>query len=110
MSATPARRYPTIATLPLPPTQRDPLRLFQRVQLLPRVLDHRDRRDFDIGEFAVDLLGATNIDVLNNVTGCRIDLDLAAWTVGVLPFLEKIHCFVGGELTSGDLDQVEDCR
>ena len=32
--------------------------LFLRVQLLPRILDHRDCRDLDIGELAADLLGA----------------------------------------------------
>src|SRR5712692_1739187 len=46
--------------------------LFDRVEFLPRVLDHRDRRDLDVGELAVDLLGAADIDVLHDVAGCRI--------------------------------------
>src|ERR1700758_4099932 len=46
-----------------------------RVQLLPRVLDHRDRLEFDIGEFAVQLLGAAEVDVLDDVAGIAIDHD-----------------------------------
>jgi len=44
-------------------------RSFRRVQLLPRIFDHRDRRDFDIGKLAVQLLEAADIDVLNDVPG-----------------------------------------
>lgn len=35
--------------------------LFLRVQLFPRVLDHRDRLDLDIGELAIDLFNPANI-------------------------------------------------
>src|SRR6266446_9311271 len=91
-----------------PSTERSPpYRLFHRVQLFPRVLDHRDRRDLDIGELAVHLLGPTDIDVLHDIAGRRIDLDRAPWAVRVLPFFEEFHCLVGGELAVGRLDEVE---
>jgi hypothetical protein len=41
--------------------------LFQRVQLLPRVLDHRDRRDFDVGKDLTLFFDAPDIDVLHDV-------------------------------------------
>src|SRR5262244_3076454 len=104
-SAAAARQYPIAI---LPPARETPnASLFLRVQLLPRVLDHRDRRDLDIGELSIHLLGATDIDVLHDVAGRRVDLDRTARAVRVLPFLEELHRLVGGELAVGRLDQVE---
>src|SRR6266478_3781966 len=80
--------------------------LFRRVQLFPRILDHRDRRDFDIGRLAVRLLEAADIDVLNDVPGLGVDHDRAARAVRVLPPLEEAHRLIGGELSLRRLEQV----
>src|SRR5205823_10142612 len=72
--------------------------LFRRVQLLPGVLDLRDRLELDIGKSAVHLLDPAQIDVLDNVARLRIDRDRAARAFRVLPGLEEVHRFVGGEL------------
>src|SRR5438477_4983308 len=84
--------------------------LFWRVQLFPGVLDLRDRLELDIGKSAVHLLDPAQIDVLDNVARLRIDRDRAARAFRVLPGLEKIHRFVGGELALCRLDHVEDRR
>src|SRR6266481_2091963 len=81
--------------------------LFRWVQLLPRIFDHRDRRDFDIGKLAVRLLEAADIDVLNDVPGLGVGHDRAARAVRVLPPLEEAHRLIGGELSRRRLEQVE---
>src|SRR5260370_29939005 len=72
--------------------------LFRWVQLVPRIFDHRDRRDLDIGKLAVRLLEAADIDVLNDVPGLGVDHDRAARAVRVLPPLEEAHRLIGGRL------------
>src|SRR5579863_6387050 len=50
-----------------------------RVQLLPRVLLHRDRRELDVGELAVRLLlDPADVDVLDDVARLWVDHDRAA--------------------------------
>src|SRR5947199_9541523 len=83
---------------------------FRRVQLLPRVLNLRDRLELDIGKSAVHLLDPAQIDVLDNVARLGIDRDRAARALRVLPGLEEVHRFVGGELALCRLDHVEDRR
>src|SRR5207248_8694810 len=82
--------------------------LLVRIELFPGVLDLRDRLELDIGKSAVHLLDPAQIDVLDNVARLRIDRDRAARAFRVLPGLEKIHRFVGGELALCRLDHVED--
>src|SRR5690348_15765828 len=43
------------------------LRLFRRVELLPRVLDVRQLVELDVRQVAVDHLGAADVDVLDDV-------------------------------------------
>src|SRR5438552_4826827 len=93
-----------IASLTAPTPAR---RLFRRVQLLPRILDHRYCRDFDIAELAVQLLDAADIDVLDDVASLGVDHDWAAWAVRVLPPLEERHRFIRRKLSLGRLNQVE---
>src|SRR5260370_41266182 len=81
--------------------------LFRWVQLVPRIFDHRDRRDFDIGKLAVRLLEAADIDVLNDVPGLGVDHDRSARAVRVLPPLEECHRLIGGEFPPRRLDQIE---
>src|SRR5215469_17086319 len=82
--------------------------LFWRIQLFPRVFDHRDCRDLDISELAFDLLGAPDIDILDDIAGLGIDHDRPARALRVLPILEKGHCLVCSERALGRLDQIED--
>src|SRR5215831_14873238 len=84
-------------------------KLFRGVQLLPWVLDHRDRRDLDVGKLATHLLGSTDIDVLYDIAGRGVDFDRTARAVGILPFLEELHRLVGSELAVGRLDEVKQC-
>src|SRR6185503_4382965 len=50
----------------------------RRVQFLPRILDVRDRVEFDIGELAVPHLGLSDVDVLDDVARVGVDRDRAA--------------------------------
>src|SRR5205814_7082874 len=81
--------------------------LFRRVQLLPRILDHRNRSDLDIRELAVQLLGTADIDVLDNTPGFGVDHDRPARAVRVLPPPEERHRFIRRELSLRRLDQIE---
>src|SRR5438094_7808628 len=74
-----------------------------RVQFLPRVLDLRDRLELDIGELAVQHLGAADVDILDDVAGLGVDHDRSARAVRVLPALEEGHRLVAGELAVGRL-------
>src|SRR5689334_20319976 len=76
------------------------------VQCFPRVLDHRDGRDLDVRELAVDLLDFADANVLYDVARDRVDLDRAAGTVWVLPMREERHRLVGSEFTLGRFDEV----
>src|SRR6266436_9083443 len=80
--------------------------LFRWVQLLPRVFDHLDRRDLDIGKLAVRLLEATDIDVLNDVPALGVDRDRPARAVRVLPPLEERHRLISSELSLRCLEQI----
>src|ERR1700730_4746602 len=62
-----------------------------RVQLLPWILDHRDRRDLDIGKLTVLLLDAPDVDFLDDVARLRIDHYRAARAVRVLPVGQERH-------------------
>src|SRR5580658_3531957 len=65
-----------------------------RVELLPRVLDLRNRLEFDIGQMVALLLDAADIDVLHDVARLRIDHDRPARAVRVLPAGEESHRLV----------------
>src|SRR5215469_16126882 len=84
-------------------------KLFRRVQLLAWGLDHRDRRDLDVGKLATHLLGSTDVDVLYDIAGRGVDFDRAARAARILPSLEELHRLVGSELAVGRLDQVKHC-
>src|ERR1700730_8298333 len=81
--------------------------LFRWIQLFPRIFDHRDRRNFDIGKLAIRLFKAADIYVLNDVPGLGVDHDRAARAVRVLPTLEEAHRLIGGALSLRRLEQVE---
>src|SRR6516225_10346660 len=80
----------------------------RRVEFFPGVLDHRDRRDLDIGKLSVLLLEAPDIDVLDDVAGLGFAHDWPARAVWVFPVLELWHCLVAGELSLRRFDQIED--
>src|ERR1700733_7576317 len=81
---------------------------FGRVQFFPRILDHRDRRNLDIGQLAVDLLDLADVDVLDDVAGVGVDLDRPARAVRVLPVRQERYRLVAGKLALGLLNQIED--
>src|SRR5260370_7443432 len=58
-------------------TRRSP-RLSTSLLRLAGVLDGLEGREFDVVEFAVDLLDLADVDVLHDVAGFRIDRDRAA--------------------------------
>src|SRR5690348_9011186 len=93
------------------PPSRSVRDLFRRcVHFLPRILDHREGFEFDVGELAVDLLDPADIDILNDVAGQRIDHERSTWAVGGLVVLEDLHRLIAVELAVGLLDEVIDHR
>src|SRR6266853_4145955 len=75
------------------------------VQHLPRILDLRDRLEFDIGKVVALTLDPADIDVLDDVARLGVDLDRAARAVGVLPAGENLHRLVGVDLAALRLDR-----
>ena len=60
-----------------------------RVQRFPRVLEHRNRLELDVGELAVRLLDAPQRYVLDDVARLRVDHDRAARALRVFQFLKE---------------------
>src|SRR6185437_9073174 len=73
-------------------------RLFRGVELFPGILGHRQRLELDIGEMPAALLHTADIDVLHDIARLRIDHDLAARAVRILPAFERCHRLVGVDI------------
>src|SRR6202167_5941389 len=82
----------------------------RRVHLFPYILDVRESLELDIGQLAVPLLDAADIDVLDDIVGSGVDRERAARAARRLVGREDRHRLVAVELAAGLLDDVEDHR
>src|SRR5580704_129382 len=74
----PEAAYATLPTRGRDKSPRDDAAVAASLLGLAGILHRRKRREFDIVEFAVDLLDLADVDVLHDVARLRIDRDRAA--------------------------------
>src|SRR5271155_3567761 len=77
---------------------------------LAGILDRIEFREFDVVEFAVDLLDLADIDVLHDVAGLRIDRDGAARAFPLHPLHgldQRVAIGVAAGLLQRLIDQVD---
>src|ERR1700691_1675948 len=82
----------------------------RRVHLFPYILDVRESLELDIGQLAVPLLDAADINVLDDIVGVGVDRERAPRAARRLVGRENRHRLVAVELTAGFLDDVEHHR
>src|SRR5436305_11825848 len=77
---------------------------------LAGILHRLEGREFDVVEFAVDLLDLADVDVLHDVTGFRIDRDRAARAFPLHALHRSYQCIAVGlaaGLLQGLVDQAD---